>query len=212
MRCFRCGGVGHITRECDAPDTRVRACFLCGGLGHARGECPNGGSGRGVAARRGGGGAGLGRRRPRPRCPPHPPTTPVICFRCNRPGHIARDCTAAAAGWAAACLRCGRDACPDACAGRCAREGGAVGRRSETALALLLHTTPPAHAPPSLRPSPCTQPYQASDLKRAVCLACGQAGHLCCAPTTAPLPPVSCFACGEAGHAGDECRRARRRW
>lgn len=51
-----------------------------------------------------------------------PPPPSGLCFRCNRPGHMARDCPYgySAGTWddvgAPVCLRCGREDCP--CAGQ----------------------------------------------------------------------------------------------
>ena len=39
--CWRCGGGGHIARECPLGPA-PKPCHLCGQLGHARFECPNG--------------------------------------------------------------------------------------------------------------------------------------------------------------------------
>jgi len=41
IRCFNCGGSGHMAHSCTQPRKR-RPCFLCGGLGHERADCPNG--------------------------------------------------------------------------------------------------------------------------------------------------------------------------
>mmetsp|Transcript_27442 Transcript_27442/g.58136 ORF Transcript_27442/g.58136 Transcript_27442/m.58136 type:complete len:211 (-) Transcript_27442:87-719(-) len=39
-RCYRCGGAGHILRDCPY-DATQKPCFLCGQFGHVRAECPN---------------------------------------------------------------------------------------------------------------------------------------------------------------------------
>ena len=40
MRCYRCGGTGHMARDCTREE-RQRPCFLCAELGHNRSSCPN---------------------------------------------------------------------------------------------------------------------------------------------------------------------------
>ena len=40
MRCYRCGGQGHMSFNC--PNTeKQRPCYLCGQFGHNRADCPN---------------------------------------------------------------------------------------------------------------------------------------------------------------------------
>lgn len=39
LRCFRCGGVGHLSRDCQN-EVRQRPCILCAQFGHLRNECP----------------------------------------------------------------------------------------------------------------------------------------------------------------------------
>lgn len=41
LRCFRCGGVGHVSRDCQN-EARQKPCILCAQFGHLRNECPQG--------------------------------------------------------------------------------------------------------------------------------------------------------------------------
>ncbi|WVO18983.1 uncharacterized protein IAS62_000259 [Cryptococcus decagattii] len=85
--CFKCGNLGHIAENCQAPgrlcyncrepghestncpqprSTDGKQCYACGGVGHVKSDCP---SMRGAF--------GPGQK----------------CFKCGRPGHLARECT-----------------------------------------------------------------------------------------------------------------------
>lgn len=40
MRCYRCGGQGHMSFNCPNAE-KQRPCYLCGQFGHNRADCPN---------------------------------------------------------------------------------------------------------------------------------------------------------------------------
>ncbi|XP_048619751.1 uncharacterized protein LOC106391669 [Brassica napus] len=48
LRCYECGGVGHIRFDCPVAQPRELKCSECGGVGHTRRECPNSKKGKGV--------------------------------------------------------------------------------------------------------------------------------------------------------------------
>eukprot|EP00890_Picochlorum_soloecismus_P001600 jgi/Picsp_1/2440/NSC_05901-R1_protein len=41
MTCFKCGGYGHMARDCPNPQ-RQKPCFMCAEFGHSSRNCPNG--------------------------------------------------------------------------------------------------------------------------------------------------------------------------
>lgn len=45
MKCYACGKLGHISRDCtspngSAPTAAVKTCYRCGEAGHISRECP----------------------------------------------------------------------------------------------------------------------------------------------------------------------------
>ena len=45
MKCYACGKLGHISRDCTAPNggslnTAGKTCYQCGEAGHISRECP----------------------------------------------------------------------------------------------------------------------------------------------------------------------------
>jgi len=49
MKCYACGKLGHISRDCTSPNggplnTAGKTCYGCGNPGHISRECPNKGA------------------------------------------------------------------------------------------------------------------------------------------------------------------------
>jgi len=53
MKCYACGKLGHISRDCQAPNggplnAAGRTCYRCGEAGHISRECPQSGEAGGA--------------------------------------------------------------------------------------------------------------------------------------------------------------------
>ena len=48
LKCYECGGVGHIRADCPVAQQREHKCSECRGVGHTRRECPNSKKEKGV--------------------------------------------------------------------------------------------------------------------------------------------------------------------
>jgi cellular nucleic acid-binding protein len=55
MKCYACGKLGHISRDCTAPNGGPlnseggKTCYRCGEVGHISKNCPQAESANGVA-------------------------------------------------------------------------------------------------------------------------------------------------------------------
>eukprot|EP01126_Amoeba_proteus_P066500 TRINITY_DN962_c0_g7_i2.p1 TRINITY_DN962_c0_g7~~TRINITY_DN962_c0_g7_i2.p1 ORF type:complete len:184 (-),score=53.85 TRINITY_DN962_c0_g7_i2:411-962(-) len=79
--CFKCGGRGHLSRQCPTgEDTGV--CFRCGEKGHLHKNCTKPFLGVEKNGKKEAGDDGGGRPRR------------VICFKCGKEGHISPHCMA----------------------------------------------------------------------------------------------------------------------
>ncbi|KAJ2421087.1 hypothetical protein GGF41_004005, partial [Coemansia sp. RSA 2531] len=104
-RCFNCGEPGHLTLNCTLPrDDSLKECFNCGQKGHLSKSCEEPRVPRPtikrepkvaapVAAVEGEEVKGLEGRLGKPRRARNGGNKkPVLCYVCNREGHVAKAC------------------------------------------------------------------------------------------------------------------------
>lgn len=177
VRCFVCGGTGHMAKDCTS--VSIRACFVCAEYGHDSKDCPHSvcwkcnrhghqardctGIDAWTATEKKDDKNKKKKKKGRKESESQDDDESDI-----GPGKVEP-----------VCLRCGSRGCPCAGHGDYAR---AQGRCTMTS-------------------------YSRSDLKLVECYHCGKRGHTGCAEIEEELPRPTCYNCGDGGHVAADCYR-----